>query len=131
MACRGSGVRVPSPPPKHQIRAVFQTFSEGQEHGPDLVVGALLVPVTESLARSCSGAGSHRLFTCVQGWGSGQPTRLRDLAPPAAARSDPVSWWEWGPDTFEEARRRGIPLLLSVGYAACHWCHVMLAPLGE
>ncbi|MFE3998038.1 thioredoxin domain-containing protein [Nocardioides sp. YIM B13467] len=38
---------------------------------------------------------------------------------------NPVDWWEWGPDAFEEARRREIPVLLSVGYAACHWCHVM------
>src|SRR5687767_3720976 len=38
---------------------------------------------------------------------------------------NPVDWWEWGPEAFEEARRRGVPILLSVGYSACHWCHVM------
>ncbi|WP_432477363.1 thioredoxin domain-containing protein [Nocardioides sp. GXQ0305] len=38
---------------------------------------------------------------------------------------NPVDWWEWGPEAFEEARRRDAPILLSVGYAACHWCHVM------
>ncbi len=38
---------------------------------------------------------------------------------------NPVDWWEWGPEAFEEARRRDTPVLLSVGYAACHWCHVM------
>jgi uncharacterized protein YyaL (SSP411 family) len=38
---------------------------------------------------------------------------------------NPVDWWEWGPDAFAEARRRNVPVLLSVGYAACHWCHVM------
>lgn len=38
---------------------------------------------------------------------------------------NPVDWWPWGPDAFEEARRRDVPVLLSVGYAACHWCHVM------
>ncbi|MDH6112556.1 uncharacterized protein YyaL (SSP411 family) [Kitasatospora sp. MAP12-15] len=38
---------------------------------------------------------------------------------------NPVDWWPWGPDAFEEARRRNVPVLLSVGYAACHWCHVM------
>ncbi len=38
---------------------------------------------------------------------------------------NPVDWWEWGPGAFDEARRRGVPVLLSVGYAACHWCHVM------
>ena len=38
---------------------------------------------------------------------------------------NPVDWWEWGEDAFAEARRRGVPVFLSVGYAACHWCHVM------
>jgi len=36
-----------------------------------------------------------------------------------------VDWWEWEPAAFEEARRRNVPVLLSIGYAACHWCHVM------
>ncbi|HEX6246266.1 MAG TPA: thioredoxin domain-containing protein [Nocardioidaceae bacterium] len=40
-------------------------------------------------------------------------------------KDNPVDWWEWGPDAFEEARRRDVPVLLSIGYAACHWCHVM------
>lgn len=40
---------------------------------------------------------------------------------------NPVDWWEWGPDAFDEARRRGVPVLLSVGYAACHWCQVIAA----
>jgi len=38
---------------------------------------------------------------------------------------NPVHWWEWGPDAFAEARERNVPVLLSVGYAACHWCHVI------
>ncbi|RIK14417.1 MAG: hypothetical protein DCC50_11320 [Acidobacteria bacterium] len=38
---------------------------------------------------------------------------------------NPVDWWEWGEDAFAEARRRDVPVLLSIGYAACHWCHVM------
>ncbi|HEY0905158.1 MAG TPA: thioredoxin domain-containing protein [Marmoricola sp.] len=38
---------------------------------------------------------------------------------------NPVDWWEWGDNAFAEARRRDVPVLLSVGYAACHWCHVM------
>ncbi len=40
-------------------------------------------------------------------------------------QDNPVDWQEWGPDAFAEARRRDVPVLLSVGYAACHWCHVM------
>ncbi|MDX6371453.1 MAG: uncharacterized protein QOD98_441 [Nocardioidaceae bacterium] len=38
---------------------------------------------------------------------------------------NPVDWWEWEPAAFEEARQRNVPVLLSIGYAACHWCHVM------
>ena len=40
-------------------------------------------------------------------------------------RDNPVDWWEWGPEAFAEAERRDVPVLLSIGYAACHWCHVM------
>ncbi|MEV6850910.1 thioredoxin domain-containing protein [Actinoplanes sp. NPDC051411] len=38
---------------------------------------------------------------------------------------NPVDWWPWSDEAFEEARRRDVPVLISVGYAACHWCHVM------
>ena len=38
---------------------------------------------------------------------------------------NPVDWWPWGPAALAEAKRSGKPILLSVGYAACHWCHVM------
>jgi uncharacterized protein YyaL (SSP411 family) len=38
---------------------------------------------------------------------------------------NPVEWWEWSDEALAEARRRDVPILLSVGYAACHWCHVM------
>ena len=40
-------------------------------------------------------------------------------------KDNPVHWWAWGPDALGEAKRTGKPILLSVGYAACHWCHVM------
>jgi uncharacterized protein YyaL (SSP411 family) len=40
-------------------------------------------------------------------------------------RDNPVHWRPWGEDAFAEAKRRNVPVLLSVGYAACHWCHVM------
>jgi uncharacterized protein YyaL (SSP411 family) len=39
--------------------------------------------------------------------------------------SNPVDWWPWGEEAMTEAERRDVPILLSVGYAACHWCHVM------
>lgn len=38
---------------------------------------------------------------------------------------NPVDWYEWGDEAFEKARRENIPVLLSIGYATCHWCHVM------
>jgi uncharacterized protein YyaL (SSP411 family) len=40
-------------------------------------------------------------------------------------KDNPVDWWAWGPDALAEAKRSNKPILLSVGYAACHWCHVM------
>jgi len=39
--------------------------------------------------------------------------------------NNPVDWWPWGQEAFAEAKRRDVPVLISVGYAACHWCHVM------
>ena len=38
---------------------------------------------------------------------------------------NPVDWWPWGPEALAEAARRDVPVLISVGYSACHWCHVM------
>jgi uncharacterized protein YyaL (SSP411 family) len=38
---------------------------------------------------------------------------------------NPVDWWPWCDEAFAEAARRDVPVLLSIGYAACHWCHVM------
>ncbi|MFD5587808.1 thioredoxin domain-containing protein [Streptomyces sp. NPDC127063] len=38
---------------------------------------------------------------------------------------NPVDWWPWSTEAFDEARKRGVPVLLSVGYSSCHWCHVM------
>ncbi len=38
---------------------------------------------------------------------------------------NPVDWYAWGPEAFAAAKERNVPVLLSVGYSACHWCHVM------
>jgi uncharacterized protein len=53
--------------------------------------------------------------------------RLVDATSPYLLQhaGNPVDWWEWGEAAFAEARRRDVPVLVSVGYAACHWCHVM------
>ncbi|MFD5649943.1 thioredoxin domain-containing protein [Streptomyces sp. NPDC127039] len=55
------------------------------------------------------------------------PNRLAQATSPYLLQhaENPVDWWPWEADAFEEARRRGVPVLLSVGYSACHWCHVM------
>jgi uncharacterized protein YyaL (SSP411 family) len=53
--------------------------------------------------------------------------RLRDSTSPYLLQhaDNPVDWWPWCDEAFAEAARRDVPVLLSVGYAACHWCHVM------
>ncbi|MGW1781361.1 thioredoxin domain-containing protein [Streptomyces sp. NPDC002143] len=55
------------------------------------------------------------------------PNRLaHETSPYLLQHADnPVDWWPWSAEAFEEARRRGVPVLLSVGYSSCHWCHVM------
>lgn len=42
-----------------------------------------------------------------------------------AHRDNPVDWREWGQDAFDEAKARDVPVFISIGYATCHWCHVM------
>ena len=53
--------------------------------------------------------------------------RLGDATSPYLLQhaDNPVDWWPWSEEAFAEARRRDVPVLISVGYAACHWCHVM------
>ncbi|MET9493350.1 thioredoxin domain-containing protein [Streptomyces sp. NPDC006552] len=55
------------------------------------------------------------------------PNRLAHETSPYLLQhaENPVDWWPWSAEAFEEARRRGVPVLLSVGYSSCHWCHVM------
>src|SRR3954468_24792125 len=55
------------------------------------------------------------------------PNRLAAATSPYLLqhKDNPVDWWTWCEEAFAEARRLGKPVLLSVGYAACHWCHVM------
>jgi uncharacterized protein YyaL (SSP411 family) len=53
--------------------------------------------------------------------------RLVDAVSPylRAHADNPVDWWPWGEDAFAEARRRDVPVFVSIGYSTCHWCHVM------
>ncbi len=50
----------------------------------------------------------------------------RETSPYLRQHADnPVEWFPWGEEAFEKAKDRNVPILLSVGYSACHWCHVM------
>jgi len=53
--------------------------------------------------------------------------RLADATSPYLRqhRDNPVDWYQWGDEAFERARAEDKPVMLSVGYSACHWCHVM------
>ena len=55
------------------------------------------------------------------------PNRLIDETSPYLLQhaNNPVDWYAWGPEALERARAEDKPILLSVGYSACHWCHVM------
>lgn len=53
--------------------------------------------------------------------------RLADSTSPylRSHADNPVDWWPWGAEAFAEAARRDVPVMVSIGYATCHWCHVM------
>src|SRR5574339_1299259 len=55
------------------------------------------------------------------------PNRLAAESSPYLRQhaDNPVEWWPWGEEAFAEAKRRDRPVFVSIGYAACHWCHVM------
>jgi len=66
-------------------------------------------------------------FGTVFNAGSTMPNRLSGaLSPYLEQHADnPVDWYPWGPEALEAARTADLPILLSIGYSACHWCHVM------
>ena len=55
------------------------------------------------------------------------PNRLANETSPYLQQhaANPVDWYAWGPEALERAKREDKPILLSIGYSACHWCHVM------
>ena len=61
------------------------------------------------------------------GDGDRTPNRLVDETSPYLLQHawNPVDWRPWGPEAFEEARRRDVPIIVSIGYSTCYWCHVM------
>src|SRR5512133_3024750 len=99
---------------------------------PETPPGA--APLDEALARTLDAALRAR--------GGGDAPRTDHLDPSGRPRftnrlalerspyllqhaHNPVAWWPWCDEAFEEARRSGRPVFLSVGYSTCHWCHVM------
>ncbi len=56
-----------------------------------------------------------------------KPNRLINSTSPYLLQHayNPVDWFEWGPDAFQKAKKEDKPILVSIGYSACHWCHVM------
>ena len=62
--------------------------------------------------------------------GEGQPLHTNRLAAETSPyllqhAHNPVDWYPWGPEASQRARDTDRPIFLSIGYAACHWCHVM------
>jgi len=55
------------------------------------------------------------------------PNRLQHETSPYLLQhaNNPVDWYPWGPEALEAAPKQDKPILLSIGYSACHWCHVM------
>ncbi len=74
------------------------------------------------------------LFTGLMGWAQNvaednslKKNRLSEAISPYLRQhaDNPVQWYEWGPEALQKAKTENKPLLISIGYAACHWCHVM------
>jgi len=73
---------------------------------------ALIAPSHEALSRGSLASMPNRLANATSAY------LLQH-------KDNPVDWYEWGEDAFTEAERRDVPVILSVGYSSCHWCHVM------
>jgi uncharacterized protein len=72
-------------------------------------------------------AVSVQLLTDLINYYSVMPNRLANQPSPYLLQhaDNPVDWYPWGDEALEKARREDKPILLSIGYSACHWCHVM------
>ncbi len=62
-----------------------------------------------------------------QGESGGTSNRLADASSPYLKEhaDNPVDWYEWGPEALDKAKKENKPLIISIGYSSCHWCHVM------
>src|SRR5215470_11290345 len=90
-----------------------------------------MIMATWPLERPCRhdhedwGAGAAP--ATAKGEDGGMADRLKNATSPYLLQhaDNPVDWWPWSPEAFAAARERDVPVMLSVGYSACHWCHVM------
>src|SRR5207245_8400786 len=69
---------------------------------------------------------SRRFGACASSYGASMNRLAQETSPYLLQHADnPVDWYPWGEEALARAREEDKPILLSVGYAACHWCHVM------
>ena len=72
------------------------------------------------------GEGHHARLSIEKVCAMSENRLAREVSPYLLQhQNNPVHWWAWGPEALAQAKASGKPILLSVGYAACHWCHVM------
>jgi uncharacterized protein YyaL (SSP411 family) len=69
-------------------------------------------------------------LTCCKPGGTGTANKSNRLASASSPylkqhADNPVNWYEWGPEALKKAREENKPLIISIGYSSCHWCHVM------
>ena len=100
-----------------------------------IAVGAVPIPGAKTAEQATENAGGVGWSLSDDGDRRTEPgradmtgrNRLAEATSPYLLQhaDNPVHWWPWGDEAFAEARERDVPVFLSVGYAACHWCHVM------
>ncbi len=123
-----SGCGVQSPVTPAQPERAMQTPTS-DERVPNPAPGAQPLPAATA-ARLRAAAGEGGIPRTRHLAPDGSPLFTNRLALEASPylrqhAHNPVDWYPWGDEAFEAARRLGRPVLLSVGYATCHWCHVM------
>jgi uncharacterized protein YyaL (SSP411 family) len=84
-------------------------------------------PIADERRASSQAGGSHLMTTTTTSPTHRHTNRLIDATSPYLQQHahNPVDWYEWGEAALDKARREDKPIFLSIGYSACHWCHVM------
>jgi hypothetical protein len=97
---------------------------------PSALPWTLLALAAWAFADRGEGEGGQREERAVTSKPTGRrdgPNRLASETSPYLLQhaDNPVDWYPWGPEALERAKKDGKPIFLSIGYSACHWCHVM------